>query len=532
MDLDRSATLESQLGILVVIGRAIRIDTIAGISACIISLALAAFVNAHVIVWGLVGAPAVMTMGLWIASQQLVRRPPPITAVRRWENYFVVLNLLAGLSWGGLIAYASFLDTNPLFVYAVVGLVVVLTYMKLAAFAGLHLVSGVFIACALIPAFVSISRNLSSADLFASFLAALMVAVVFISSRMIGFIANTGVSAKAKNNELQSLLDQRRTQVEKLNVALKTNEDKRQEVEGNLRRSAADLGLAEGKAKALATTLERVSPLDQVTGLANRRHFDANLDTEWRRAMREGSSVSIILVGLDEFEAFVETNGLQSADTLLKRVGQSIKGFGRRAGDMAGRYDETTLALLLPRCDVRNTLRMAEALRKRVEASKISHAGAKNRLLVTAHIAVATTKPGRGLPSDELLSRADTALYEAKFQGGNKVVSYRPLNKLKLEKWDKKSDGQLTEQSLMQKLLVWGYDTTQASLNESDPAKEHSSENDTVLAALRGEILLELEGHTMAFSAGDSVFVPKNVVVSLKVKSKQSATIFTATRSA
>ncbi len=530
MDLDRSATLESQLGVLVVISRAVRIDTLVGICACIISLGLAAYVNAEIIVWGAIGLPAVLTMVLWIASQQLIRRPPPITAVRRWEKLFVVLNLIVGLAWGGVVVIASFLDTSALFVYVVIALVAALTFLKLAVFAGLHLASGVFIAGAFIPAFASISKNLEPQELIIAFVGALSVALVFVASRMIGFIANTGVSAKATSNELQSLLDQRRTQVEKLNVALKTNEDKRQQVEGNLRRASADLGLAEGKAKALATTLERVSPLDQVTGLANRRHFDENLDTEWRRAMREDASMSIVLVAIDEFEAFVETHGGQSADTLLKRVGQSIKGFGRRAGDMAGRYDDTTLALLLPRCDVRNALRMAEALRKRVEASKIAHGGARNRPIVTAHIAVATTKPGRGLPSTELLSRADTALYEAKFQGGNKVVSYRPLSKLKLERWDRNADGQLSDQSLMQKLLVWGYDTTQATFQESDPAQSNSSEKDTVLALLTGEILLELEGHTMAISAGDSVFVPKNVVVSLAVKSNQPATVFTATR--
>lgn len=530
MDLDRSATLESQLGVLVVISRAIRIDTIVGIGTCIISLGLAAYMNANVLVWASIGIPAVLTMALWISSQQLIRRPPPITAVRRWEKLFIILNLLTGLGWGAVVIAASHLNSGPLFVYVVLALITALTFLKLAVFAGLHLASGLFIGGAFIPALAYLGKDLATQELVIAFTGALTVAFVFIASRMIGFIANTGVSAKATSNELQSLLDQRRTQVEKLNVALKTNEDKRQEVEVNLRRASADLGLAEGKAKALATTLERVSPLDQVTGLANRRHFDENLDTEWRRAMREEGSMSIVLVAIDEFEAFVENHGTQSADTLLKRVGQSIKGFGRRAGDMAGRYDDTTLALLLPRCDVRNALRMAEALRRRVEASKIAHGGAQNRPIVTAHIAVATTKPGRGLPSSELLARADTALYEAKFQGGNKVVSYRPLSKLKLEKWDKKADGQLTEQSLMQKLLVWGYDTTQATLRESDPVKEHSSEKDTVLALLNGEILLELEGHTMAISGGDCVFVPSNVVVSLTVKSKHPSTVFTATR--
>ena len=174
---------------------------------------------------------------------------------------------------------------------------------------------------------------------------------------------------------------------------------------------------------------------------------------------------------------------------------------------------------------------MAEAIRKRVEGSKIAHRGALNRNYATVHVAVATTVPGRGLPTNELLKRAETALYEAHFQGGNKVVAYQPLSKLKLDRWDAKSDGSLNEQSLIQKLLVWGYDTNRLSLRPGEPRHEHKSDKQTVIALLNGKIILELEGHNMALKAGDCVFIPKNIVVNLSLVGDQSSTIFSAIRS-
>ena len=201
-----------------------------------------------------------------------------------------------------------------------------------------------------------------------------------------------------------------------------------------MRRTAADLGLVQGKAKALATTLERVSPVCQVTGLANRRHFDEQCESEWRRATREQKPMSLIITEIDEFEAYATNIGNQAADALLKRVAQSIKGFGRHSGDLAGRFEDEKLALMLPGCDARDAARMADALRKRIESIKIAHTGAKNRETVTVHVGVATIKPARSLPNVELQKRADAALYEARFQGGNKVVAYKPLSKLKLER--------------------------------------------------------------------------------------------------
>ena len=355
--------------------------------------------------------------------------------------------------------------------------------------------------------------------------------VAILRARVVKHLEWEFAISQNENEHLTGHLDQRRTQVEKLNVALKTNTNKREQVEITLRRTAADLGLVQGKAKALATTLEGVSPVCQVTGLANRRHFDEEFESEWRRATGEKKPMSLVIVEVDEFEAYAENYGNQASDTLLKRVVQSIKGFGRRSGDLAGRFEEQKLAVMLPGCDARNSTRLADALRKHIETIKVAHAGAKSHNTVTVHVGVATIKPARSLPNAELQKRADAALYEARFQGGNKVVAYKPLSKLKLERWDQPNDGPLSEQSLTQKLLVWGYDTAKDILQPGDKPREHVSENDTIIAPLIGELLIDAEGHTMAVKGGDSIFVPHGVALMLLASGDSQVVKFTATKS-
>ena len=530
-DLDRSNVMQAQFGTLERTSQAVLFDTVVSVAAGLLFAAIAAVSQHSPLVIASPAIPVIFSLATLAFASRFIKRPPPITKTRTWAQLFTGLNIAAGVGWGVVISATILLEPLPTLTYAAVGLVAVVSISKLTSFAGIPFATPAFVAPAIIPLGLQFARAIDNTAVVSVVLGLFGLMSIYVGAKKLSELANSQAEADARVSELLEMLDQRRTQVEKLNVALKTNEDKREQVETNLRKASADLGLAAGKAQALATTLERVSPICQVTGLANRRHFDENLNNEWRRAMREEEPVSIVIIGIDEFDAYVDHNGTQAAETLLKRVGQTLKGFGRRAGDMAGRYDDNNLALLLPGCDSRNAQRMAEAIRKRVEGSKIAHPGASNRTHTTAHVAVAATIPGRGLPSDELLKRAETALYEAKFQGGNKVVAYQPLSKLKLERWDTKTDGRLNDQSMMQKLLVWGYDTTQQTLRPNDPKREHKSDKATVVALLNGQIILELEGHNMALKGGDCVFVPKNIVVNLTLVGDEPATLFSAVRS-
>ena len=447
----------------------------------------------------------------------------------RWYAMFVFSVGATAIGWGALAAWLTAThgqgpgESLLLFTLAV-------TVLSLMLHAGsLPCAFASTLGALLPPAFGLLMRGNREA-------LAVAVALVFagvvslIGARLLRHRMWEFAMLQGESEQLRGYLDQRRDQIDKLHVELKTTQGKREQVEQNLRRSAADLGLLQGKAKALAETLERISPIDQVTGLDNRRHFDQVFDAEWRRAARETKPVSLLIVDMDDYESYVENYGRQSADALLKRIGQTLKGFGRRAGDTAGRYDDSRVALLLSGCDVRNASRIAEAMRRRVEGQNIPHAGARGRATLTVHVGVAMLKPTRTMQSAELVKRVEAALYEARFQGGNKVVTYQPLNKMRLERWDLPSDGPLNEQSMMQKLLVWGYDTHREVLASGAVVEPQILGDELVLAILTGELKIDIEGHGMTIKPGDCAFIPAGVEVGMEVVGAKPVMKFTAAK--
>ncbi|HMM75215.1 MAG TPA: diguanylate cyclase [Gammaproteobacteria bacterium] len=447
----------------------------------------------------------------------------------RWQILFVATLLGTALAWGGMTAWVAaargLIVGAPLLLLAIAVSIATVTLLAGSLPSALASTLGTLLP----PVFGLLLLGNREGLLVA--VALVFVGVVsLLGARLLHQRLWEASLLHGENEQLRGYLDQRRDQIEKLHVELKTTQSKREQVEQSLRRNAADLGLVQGKAKALAETLERISPLDQVTGLDNRRHFDQTFDAEWRRAARDGKPVAMLIVEVDDFETYVETYGRQSADVLLKRIGQTLKGFGRRAGDTAGRYDDSRLALILPGCDARNATRIAEALRKRVESQHIAHAQARGRSSLTVHLGVAMLKPTRSMLPAELVKRVEAALYEARFQGGNKVVAYQPLNKLRLERWDLSIDGVLSEQSLIQKLLVWGYDTHKELLQPGGSVEPRILTEELVLATLGGDLKIDVEGHTMTLKAGDCVFVPAGVEAGMEVVGAKPVMKFTAAR--
>jgi len=170
--------------------------------------------------------------------------------------------------------------------------------------------------------------------------------------------------------------------------------------------------------------LSELSIRDGLTGLFNRRHFDAVFETEFRRAARGRQSLGLLLIDVDHFKAYNDTYGHQQGDECLREVARVLetKPRPRRGHDCVARYGGEEFAVVLPGADVAAATRIADSLREAVLALKLEHAGSSTGRWITASIGVCCRQPEIGETTATMLRDADTALYVAKGTGRNRVV--------------------------------------------------------------------------------------------------------------
>ena len=167
------------------------------------------------------------------------------------------------------------------------------------------------------------------------------------------------------------------------------------------------------------TELSRLSTVDGLTGIANRRCFDTTLDREWRRASREQGELSLILTDIDFFKRYNDAYGHPAGDECLRQVARCLAESIRRPTDLAARYGGEEFALLLPGTNLAGAAVLAEAVRGRVAALGLEHRGSDVAPHVTLSLGIASFQPDAGHQHEELISRADQALYAAKRGGRN-----------------------------------------------------------------------------------------------------------------
>jgi len=169
--------------------------------------------------------------------------------------------------------------------------------------------------------------------------------------------------------------------------------------------------------------LERLSSMDGLTGVANRRRFDEVLDAEWRRAYRNDRPISAMLVDVDFFKHLNDTYGHQYGDDCLRKIAKALAKGLRRASDLIARYGGEEFAVILPETNADHALRHADRLRTSIEDLRLSHKASVVSSCVTVSIGVATLRPREVEQPDLLIQAADLALYQAKRSGRNRVVS-------------------------------------------------------------------------------------------------------------
>ncbi|HEY9297751.1 MAG TPA: diguanylate cyclase, partial [Phormidium sp.] len=168
--------------------------------------------------------------------------------------------------------------------------------------------------------------------------------------------------------------------------------------------------------------LKRLACLDGLTKVANRRHFDEYLEREWRRMIREQNPMALILCDIDYFKLYNDTYGHLAGDSCLQRVADAIQRAVKRPADLVARYGGEEFAVILPNTKAEGALTVAEEMRACVAALQIIHQESKTSQYVTLSLGVAVTIPTLESSYEELIRIADLGLYDAKFQGRDRIV--------------------------------------------------------------------------------------------------------------
>jgi diguanylate cyclase (GGDEF)-like protein len=168
--------------------------------------------------------------------------------------------------------------------------------------------------------------------------------------------------------------------------------------------------------------LEELSRSDPLTGLANRRHFDELKDIEFRRALRLGHPLSVLMCDLDCFKLYNDTYGHALGDQCLQAVATTLNRVFARAGELVARIGGEEFAVLLPGADALAARTAAEWLRQELAELAIEHSSSPVAAYVTLSIGVAQFEPETMDHFDLLMLRADQALYRAKHLGRNRIA--------------------------------------------------------------------------------------------------------------
>ncbi|MFP7634712.1 diguanylate cyclase [Pseudomonas veronii] len=190
-----------------------------------------------------------------------------------------------------------------------------------------------------------------------------------------------------------------------------------------LQRDAAYRALRVSQQQLLDTNLvlQRLMNSDGLTGLSNRRHFDEYLELEWRRAMRDQTQLSLLMIDVDFFKTYNDSFGHVEGDEALRKVAASIREASSRPSDLPARYGGEEFALVLPSTSPGGARLVAEKLRMAVAALKIPHIAPAEGVSLTISIGLSTMTPVQGTDCRQLIMAADKGLYTAKNNGRNQV---------------------------------------------------------------------------------------------------------------
>jgi diguanylate cyclase (GGDEF)-like protein/PAS domain S-box-containing protein len=171
------------------------------------------------------------------------------------------------------------------------------------------------------------------------------------------------------------------------------------------------------------TALQRAALADPLTGIANRRQFDACLDKEWQRAIRTARPLSLLVLDVDHFKQFNDLLGHAAGDQCLQAVADTLQAHALRATDLAARYGGEEFVLLLPDTPYAGAASVAESIRAGIEKLRVRNPRSATSDYVTVSVGAATFVPTQFDDIRSLFLTADRAMYDAKAAGRNRILA-------------------------------------------------------------------------------------------------------------
>ncbi len=173
-------------------------------------------------------------------------------------------------------------------------------------------------------------------------------------------------------------------------------------------------------------TLKHLSLVDGLTGIANRRNFDEFFSRQWKLAIREGTTLSLIMGDIDFFKRYNDALGHQAGDNCLIQVAVAIQDAIRRPLDMVARYGGEEFIVVMPDTDQEGAMNVALEIRRRIKMLALPHPDSTVGAYVTMSIGVTSVTPRTGMEPGNLIAAADHALYRAKIGGRDRIEYMNP----------------------------------------------------------------------------------------------------------
>jgi len=204
-------------------------------------------------------------------------------------------------------------------------------------------------------------------------------------------------------------------------LRVRSHKKRARELETRIAEATRELRSTSEELEKANLKLAELARRDALTGLANRRSFDESLATDWERCRRERQWLSLLMIDIDHFKAFNDSRGHQEGDAALVQVAGAMRQQIRRVTDLVARYGGEEFSVILPNTRPETAEIIAKKLHHAVRDIAIPHEVSPGPRIITISVGVASIIPSADSSPDELIRRADEALYRAKAGGRDRV---------------------------------------------------------------------------------------------------------------